>query len=287
MYCKNCGSQVSNNEKFCKNCGCSLETGASGVEMPDKKKTGMKPIVGVALLITAVVCVTAVILNVFIARIDQNDSEITGMDSAGEVSRAKEDLAGTGASGTKFDSADSNESKSTYSQQDYDKAVDMAEMFSGEWYVKKYYDGESWNTYELGKKMLIVAYNFLNDGSYTTGGYKYLSESDRVNHIMTFTYVPVETHTYHGKDIEYSCPTIIITSDSIDMSGMDGPIFDISDFRYENINGDDFLINDSCNFALTYDGTYIEYCEPDTYGYYQGYYAFDPFDSLVNVTVTH
>lgn len=282
MYCRNCGTQISDNEKFCKNCGCNLVVGSSGTKAPVKKKSGIKPVLGVVSMLAVVVCVTVVIVNVFINHIDKNDTENAGRTNVDVVVNEKEDLA-------EADVREPQTQEASYSKEDYENAVIMAKAFEGEWYVKKYYDGESWNTYELGKKMLIVAYNFLNDGTITTGGYTYLSGNEKIGplHRYTYTYVPVETHFYHGRDIGYSCPTIIITEDTIDMSGMDGPVFDISEFRYENINGEDFLINDSCNFALMYDGTYVEYCEPDAYGYYQGFYAFDPFDSLVNSTVQY
>lgn len=280
MYCRNCGSQNSEGGKFCKNCGCDLTAVPSSAKEPVKRKSGIRPVVGVAALLVAVVCVTAVILHIFNGQMDQTD--LAAADMQGKIDTendpAKETQIGT-----------SREEKTGYSQEDYDKAAEMADILSMEWYVKKYYDGEEWNTYELGKKMAIVAFNFLNDITIETGGYSYLTGEQRlgVRKYKYYTYVPRKVTTYHGKDIEYSCPTIIITRDYVDMSGMDGPVFDISDFRYENINGEDFLINDSANFALMYDGRYLEYCEPDAYGYYQGYYAFDMFDSLVNATVEY
>ena len=58
------------------------------------------------------------------------------------------------------------------------------------------------------------------------------------------------------------------------MSGMGGPVFNLALFRVETINGQEYLINDDFGFAITFDGDYLEYCQPDTYGHYQGYYAF-------------
>ena len=54
---------------------------------------------------------------------------------------------------------------------EYAAAQAFARQYSGEWNVEKYFDGNQWKIYELGKRMAIVAYNFLNDFSYTTGGY--------------------------------------------------------------------------------------------------------------------
>lgn len=200
---------------------------------------------------------------------------------------------------------------------DYAAAVNFARQYSGEWNVQKYFDGDQWKIYELGKRLSIVAYNFLNDRSYTTGGYKYLvgyeggespegstcSECDigvmrretgifaadlgptkyqcdfcgheeRAKSTPVYEYVPEERHEYHGKDIEYSTPAITISDDGVDMSEMGGPVFDLVMFRVETIDGSDYLISDDLSFAITFDGTYLEYCEPDAYGHYQGYYAF-------------
>lgn len=296
MYCPKCGSQVSENEKFCKNCGCDLIAGLSVTETPAKKKRAISPAASAAVLIVAVVCVTAAILRVFNNQVDKNDMETADMHSSINTENAlavsepvENDPANVDVEEVQAKASDQGTKEAGYSQEDYDKAVYMADILSMEWYVKKYYDGDKWNTYELGKKMAIVAYNFLNDQTITMGGYSYLSNEKvlGVRKYEYYTYVPVKVYSYHGKDIRYSCPTIIVTDEYIDMSGMDGPVFDISEFRYENINGEDFLINDDAGFALMYDGTYLEYCEPDEYGYYQGYYAFDMFDSLVNATVEY
>lgn len=201
---------------------------------------------------------------------------------------------------------------------DYAAVQRCAQRYAGEWNVEKYFTGEDWKIYELGKRMAILAYNFLNDGSYTTGGYNKIvgysggsggggiCSSCGIGHMKLETgvdallnsgnavyrcdfcgaestggggspiyeYVPEEVHEYHGKDIEYSTPSITITEEAVDMSGMGGPVFGLDQFRVETINGEDYLINDEFRFAFVYDGTYLEYCEPDTYGHFQGYYAF-------------
>lgn len=202
---------------------------------------------------------------------------------------------------------------------EYAAAQDFARRYSGEWNVEKYFDGNQWKIYELGKRMAIVAYNFLNDYSYTTGGYKYIVGSEggkspegstctecgigimrretgvfavdlsatkyqcdfcgheeRVSTepVYQYEYVPEERHEVHGKDIEYSTPAITISDDRVDMSEMGGPVFDLVMFRVETIKGQEYLINDDFGFAIAFDGTYLEYYEPDAYGHYQGYYAF-------------
>lgn len=201
---------------------------------------------------------------------------------------------------------------------DYAAALTFASRYAGEWNVQKYFDGEQWKIYELGKRMAIAAYNFLNDGTYTTGGYNnivgyeggeslegstcsecgigmmrretgffavdlnatkyqcdFCGHEERVGLSKpVYEYVPEEHHEVHGKDIEYSTPSITISNDTVDMSGMGGPVFELVMFRVETIKGNDYLINDDLGFAITYDGKYLEYCEPDAHGYYQGYYAF-------------
>lgn len=175
---------------------------------------------------------------------------------------------------------------------DYLAAQTFARKYAGEWNVEKYFDGGQWKVYEYGKRMAITAYNFLNDGYYTTGGYEkivgwntekevtYLAGTDVVvaERVVGGSpikeYVPKEYHEYHFKDIEYSTPSITISDEAVDMSGMGGPVFSLSLFRVEIINGQEYLINDDFRFAITFDGSYLEYCEPDTYGHYQGYYAF-------------
>lgn len=83
-----------------------------------------------------------------------------------------------------------------------------------------------------------------------------------------------EVHEYHGEDIEYNPPGITLTEDSVDMTGMGGTVYDYTAFRIENINDRLYLINDAAEFAFLYDGTYLEYCELDYSGQYQGFYAF-------------
>ena len=193
---------------------------------------------------------------------------------------------------------------------EYAAAVAFARQYSGEWNVQKYFDGTQWKIYELGKRLAIVAYNYLNDYSYDTGGYTrsigripiyeytILTNLDEIVTERVEGYsrpttkgevlekkvvgskpaiqeeVPLEHHEFHGTDIEYSTPAITISDEIVDMSEMGGPVYDLVMFRVETIGGQEYLINDDFGFAITYDGDYLEYCEPDAYGHYQGYYAF-------------
>lgn len=205
-----------------------------------------------------------------------------------EAARSQADLP-TGSSYGGMEAGDEPER----TEADHAAVLAYARSYAGEWNVEKYYDGREWKIYEFGKRMAIIAYNFLNDGSYTTGGYKkivgynqekevtYIAGTDEVveervvNSTPIYEYVPLEYHEYHGKDIEYSTPSITISEEGVDMSGMGGPIFSLAMFRIEVIDGQEYLINDDFRFAIVYDGSFLEYCEPDTYGHYQGYYAFD------------
>ncbi len=204
---------------------------------------------------------------------------------------------------------------------EYAAAQAFARQYSGEWNVEEYFDGNQWKIYELGKRIAIEAYNFLNDSSYTTGGYTYKyvvgseagkslegstctkchtgtmrretgifaidlhgtkyqcdlcahEESVKPKPVYEYKYVPEEYHEVHGKDIEYSTPAITISDDTVDMSEMGGPVFNLVMFRVETIEDSEYLINDEFRFAITFTGTHLEYCEPDAYGHYQGYYAF-------------
>lgn len=206
----------------------------------------------------------------------------------------------------------------TLTEADYAAAQAFAEKHSGEWNVEKYFNGEKWKTYELGKRMAITAYNFLNDVEYSTGGYNQLTgievikkvtyidnrtgllmeqkvtgnaaveaikkkgevlDTQTVGEIPQYEYVPKTSHKLlPGEDIEYSTPSITVSAQGIDMSGMGGRIFYLDEFRVETIqkNGQlqEYLINDKCDFAITYNGKFLEYCELTISGQYQGYYAF-------------
>lgn len=175
---------------------------------------------------------------------------------------------------------------------DYAAALAYAESYAGEWNVEKYFNGKEWKIYEFGKRMAILAYNFLNDISFTTGGYDkfagydpikdityvdeagyvhrkrvtgtdpvdgYLDDTDVLldNELIGMTpiyeYVPEVTHRLpgNGEDIEYSTPSITLSGDGVDMSGMGGPIFGLAMFRVETIDGQEYLINDYFRFAIT------------------------------------
>lgn len=316
MFCPKCGCELDNDAKFCEKCGAPVSgkpnqkvKGSGG----GKVKKVMVPVCTVALL-AAVVGVTVKMTGNFL-------NNITGDDTLNDNSAAVSSTAG-GSTGT------GNKSNDEYGKQ---MAKLFAQTYSCEWKVKKYTEnGKTWKTYDLGKKMLIAAYNFLNDSTMTTGGNMLVGytltgspsiegtlcpvcktgtfyrqtmfgsdfmcnacgnvQNDQSKQTLTpqYEWVPKQTTEYHGTDIHYDCPQITITANSVDMRGMGGTVYDIGEFRYEvSSDGNDRIVNDKYKFALEYDGRYLNYKEPDAYGYYVGYYAYDTTDSLVNITYVH
>ncbi len=282
MYCVNCGKELEEGALFCDKCGKPIN-GTVKEKTPDsKKKKSNKGILIVALLLIfcVVIIITVGTVGIFLSKmgiINTNSITLTGENVAQD------------------NYSDSNNGNN---ESNYQDVIDFATNYGGEWKVKQYFDSDDnkWHLYDLGKKMFIVAHNFLNDYSYTTGGYEQKVAEAKLIDTTTgqvvasaskYEYVPMEVHGVHGQDIEYSCPTVVITTELVDLSGMGGPIMSLADFRVEKINGKKYLINDNGNFAFYYDGDYLEYCEPDAYGYYQGYYAYDKTDSLVNVTAIY
>ena len=321
MFCPKCGCELDDNAKFCDKCGESIYGGSNVHTKKVKSQGGGKAkktitAIGTLALLSVVALVTVNITNNFLGDINGEPATSSGISETSE--------AGTGA--------DKQTSKTTDESSD-EIGKEMAKLFartySYDWKVKKYTeDGKNWKTYDLGKKMFIAAYNFLNDHTTTTGGKQFAGYSIQGTNTSAscpicktgtlkpitlmssnwicgacgyteyhptsttitpqYEWVPEETHEYHGKDIYYECPQITITADSVDMRGMGGGVYSIEEFRYEETSeGNDRLVNDKCKFALEYDGRYMNYKEPDEYGYYVGFYAYDTQDSLVNITYVH
>ena len=324
MFCSNCGTELKDDAQFCYNCGNPVlkqngvpapgapagkspqpDSGQNRVQKTNNGKSKTRILACAVMVIVAAVTIYSVK-----GFMDQEGGETPVQQGTQTDPQGGNPSGGQGAEAS---------SAPVRTEADYAAAQAFARKYGGEWNVEKYFDGKQWKTYELGKRMLIAAYNFLNDGSYTTGGYNQIvgynevttgegrtcpkcstgkmrrvtglsalldaadnlqcdfcwyKEVIRTTKTPIYEYVPKEYHEYHGKDIEYSTPCITLTNEAVDMSGMGGSVFDLKMFRVETINGREYLINDELGFALTYDGSYLEYCEPDTYGHYQGYYAF-------------
>lgn len=295
MYCKNCGKEIVDGAGFCNHCGNAV----NGTRTNAKKNNMLnKYIVLVAVLLLVVGGGTVFLIKYYLgdladAKKQANDNEYTTTEAVSD-----EDVD----TNQKATNKNENENKQT-KPQNYDQLVAFVNDNSQVWYVKQYFDdNNSWLTYELGKKFLIVAHNFLNDYSLSSGSYETVGTKTTTTvtgsrdmfgeyHINSYStsqdikeWVPGETTTYHGKDWKYNCPTIYMSMDGIDMTGMGGSVYSLDEFRYEKIDGDGIIINDGRGFALKRHGDFLEYCEPDAYGYFQGWYAFDLVDSLVNET---
>ncbi len=275
-----------------------------------EENKGTRKIVLVALLLVVVFTVYSV--GKFTKqRESQNTASSGGQPSqSSQPSQPSQSSQSQGASSGKDNAV-------TVPEADLEEVRAVLRELSGEWNVEKYFNGEEWKIYKLGTRMAIFAYNFLNDYSYTTGGYnKYIGstgssvggkcpscgegqmkletgfdallngtttkyrcdlcgyeEVERGNQAM-YEYVPEERHEVHGQDIEYSTPAVTISEQGIDMTEMGGPVFSYDQFRVQIVNGESYLVNDACGFAFFYDGRFLEYCEPDTYGHFQGYYAY-------------
>ena len=318
MFCPKCGSEQEEGAHFCSKCGASVVFDEPAKKA--KKSGGGKT--KRALTALGTFAVLAVVAGITINMTKGFLSDMTGEDTAGGNTVSADSGAGAqpGQQSVSNDDAVGRELAKLF-----------AETYSYEWKVKKFTeDGKTWKTYELGKKMAIAAYNFLNDRTTTTGGYNVTNYSTekrpRTSHtcpkcrainmfypqttfsanwvcgycghlenqptesviVKTPEWIPRTTYEYHGKDIYYDCPQITITADSVDMRGMGGTVYSIDEFRYEvSSDGNDRIVNDEYKFALEYDGRYLNYKEPDEYGYYVGYYAYDTTDSLVNLTYVH
>lgn len=282
MFCPKCGCEQEDGAHFCSECGASIFNDSA---KKVKKSGGGKA--KRALTALGTFAALAVVVGITVNMTGEFLSDMTGEDTENVNTTSVGSGAGTQSeqqSGTNDDA---------YGRE---MAKLFAETYSYEWKVKKYTEnGKTWETYDMGKKMLIVAYNFLNDQTSTTGGYYVNSgkpekekRGGRDVLVQYQEWVPLEIHEYHGKDIYYDCPQITITADSVDMRGMGGTVYSIDGFRYEvSSDGNDRIVNDEYKFALEYDGRYLNYKEPDEYGYYIGYYAYDTTDSLVNITYVH
>lgn len=296
MFCGKCGSETSEQNKFCSKCGASLEIRivkteeAPKEECPIVEQPKVKPVkkskknIGVWVVLAAVLLVSVIMVKGFVSVLKESDT--VSQEANSELDKLIEDepmVEGLG--------------KATDKPRNDAQVTEFTQRYGGVWYVTKEFNAEKeWVYYELGKKLMIFAWNNFNDydyqpivGSYTMPReerkYYYKGRLMDVDYIGTKTeFIYGETQHMDGIDIDYHEKFIVLSETDVDLTGLGGPKFAIEDFRYENINGRDYLISDIYGFALMWDGDYLEYCEPDAHGYYQGYYAFRYYniDSLIS-----
>lgn len=298
MYCRNCGKEILADASFCNHCGNRVNE----EQLKEKKKTALNKYAALAVVLLLVIGGGTFFLFQFYLGDLANTNKVADDTNnvVNQVATNEEDT--TRQADTNTNKIEKQQSK----PQNYDQLVAFVNDNSEVWYVKQYFDDKNnWLTYELGKKLIIAAHNYLNDYSYNTGSYETVGTETTTTvtgstdmfgeyHINSNSttedikeWVPGETTTYHGKDWKYDCPTIYLSMDGVDMTGMGGSVYSLDEFRYENVDGDGIIINDGRGFALKRHGDFLEYCEPDAYGYFQGWYAFDLVDSLVNKTYVH
>lgn len=280
MFCRQCGKNIPEGAEFCRECGSKAPSVQSKAAKPKNSKSMLFGIIGLSAI---VVVTTGVCINF-----------IKDLDNTVNTSDLSQSVQGDTNPVESSNSDNETEAKDDTKEANPEEVKAFLRNYSGQWKVEKYFDGDEWGTYELGKKMAIAAWNYLNDVTITTGGYDkivgydavkeytyiegtdILIDSRLVGTTPVYEYVPKKTYAINGTDIDYSAPYIVLNEDTVDMSGMGGPVFNMSMFRVDIIKGRQYLINDDFGFALTYDGDYLEYCEAGAYGQYQGYYAFNP-----------
>ncbi len=349
MFCGNCGTELPDDADFCSNCGKAVQkqnafsapavpAGSAPHQFDFPQKFAQKANNGRSGIRVLTCAAMAAVLAVTVFRAkgiaDQRAELMAALEQRQTAAVQTYDPYQQDTQQTEAQWDASSGAQEQVSEDDQPAAVDYTAVrtflrnYSGDWSVDRYFDQDEkkWKIYELGKRLLIAGYNYLNDGSYTTGGYDVivgykeeelppsggggtcpkchegkLSRVSGIDGLLSgssgYTYrcdlcgysetlhgetkktpiyerVGEEVHEYHGTDIEYNPPGVTLTEDSVDMTGMGGTIYDYTAFRVENINDRLYLINDDAEFAFLYDGTYLEYCELDYSGQYQGYYAF-------------
>ncbi len=262
------------------------------------KRSGKK-VVGILFLLISVIGVASLSVNFFLSDLEK---KYGGTDETylAKGENAKDEDSKEQENNLEELLADAPEIKGLYKKTDNPRnekeLKKFVKKYGGVWYVTKEFNADKeWQYYELGKKLMLFAWNNFNDysvdpivGYYEIPVYEQLYingkliDSKQIRTDKEFIYG--ETQYYDGIDIDYNEKFIVLMDEEVDLSGLGGPKFSMEDFRYEKIDGFEYLISDIYGFALMWDGTYLEYCEPDTYGHYQGYYAFRYYniDSVIS-----
>lgn len=299
MFCGECGTENLDGDKFCKECGKPLQSNVKQIEKvkrdksredkPKKEKTEPKKIGGwLSVAVTVVLLLaTAVVTNTMVNN-SLNEIIINNIDPEELVLELEELTADQPVVEGLYEATDKPRNEAGVAA--------FTQAYGGVWYLTKEYTDKMWQYHDLTKKLIIFAWNNFNDyetqeiiGSYKenkTRNYYYngrLVASEDMGSKTKLIYGNTKRHD--GFDIKYNERYIILTDTEVDLEGIDGPIFSIEDFRYENIYGYDYLISDIYGFGLVWDGTYLEYCEKlPNKEYYQGQYAFRSYsmDAIIS-----
>lgn len=114
-------------------------------------------------------------------------------------------------------------------------------------------------TYELTNVMEDGEWKAYGIGSKLTG---------KVVDLIAAWKLGIETETY-------SAPQITIGADGVDLSAINQGRYIVSEFYYEEIEGMDFFIHETEEFALASDGNCIYYALPSEEGVWYFYYMFE------------
>ncbi len=158
MFCPKCGCEQEDDARFCIKCGASIfnEPAKKVKKSGGGKAKRVLTTAGTFAALAVVIGITVNMTGEFLS--DTNGENTANSNITSAVSDAGSQSVQQ--SGTNDDAFGREMAKL------------FAQTYSCEWKVKKYTEnGKDWKTYDMGKKMLIVAYNFLNDQTITTGGY--------------------------------------------------------------------------------------------------------------------
>lgn len=141
MFCRQCGKNIPEGAEFCRECGSKVPFVQSKATKPKKSKSMLFGIIGLSAIM---VVTTGVCINF-----------IKDLDNTVNTPNLSQSVQGD------TNSVESSNSDSEPETKDNTKEVNPEEVkaflrnYSGQWNVEKYFDGDEWGTYELGKKMAI------------------------------------------------------------------------------------------------------------------------------------
>lgn len=142
MFCRQCGKNIPEGAEFCRECGSKVPSVKIKADKPKKSKSMLFGIIGLSaiMVITAGVCIS------FITNLD-NTVNTSDLPQAVQVD----------SESVESDNSDNEaEEKKETKEKNPEEVKAFLRNYGGQWRVEKYFDGEKWGIYELGKKMAIV-----------------------------------------------------------------------------------------------------------------------------------